>query len=72
MLACILPLRRLLNALVPVCVFPLPSPKRTKRNSKFRDWVPLPWLALVVFQTVEFGLAAYEVETEDVDELIQR
>eukprot|EP00752_Nemacystus_decipiens_P014349 g12766.t1 len=42
------------------------------RSGKFRDWVPLPWLALVVFQAVEYGLAAYEVETEDVDELVQR
>lgn len=60
-----------------ICVFLSPLGTYTQnrgnnRSGKFRDWVPLPWLALVVFQAVEFGLAAYEVETEDVDELVQR
>ena len=48
------------------------NPKRDNRGGKFRDWVPLPWLAFVVFKAVEFGLAAYEVETEDVDGLVRR
>ncbi len=49
-----------------------PLRQRGGRGSRFRDRVPLPWLALVGFQAVEFCLAAYEVETEDLGELIQR
>lgn len=34
--------------------------------------VPLPWLAFVLFQAVEFGLAVHEVETEEPVELMKR
>ncbi|CAB1100005.1 unnamed protein product [Ectocarpus sp. CCAP 1310/34] len=45
---------------------------RSTWRGRFRDQIPLPWLALGLFQAVEFGLAAYEVEAEKVDELVQR
>ncbi|CAM9371604.1 unnamed protein product [Pylaiella littoralis] len=45
---------------------------RPTRSSRFRDVVPLPWLAFVLFQAVEFGLAVHEVETEEPVELIKR